>query len=110
MNERIFPLLVLAIAFLVSLGSLAFVSWNIVSNWEIATIVFSVLTGFATVLVAYYVYKDYENTQWRIDRAENEDTTLQNLIERLEGIVDDNFDLVTNKLEKLEKTVEKKQP
>jgi membrane protein implicated in regulation of membrane protease activity len=101
MNSRILPVILLSLAFLFSLVSLASVPWNIISTWEIATLIFSVLIGFATVLVAYYVYHDYENAEVGFD-------TLKNRIERLEGIVDDNFDLVTDKLKKLEEAKEKK--
>ena len=87
MNWRIFPVLILSVAFLVSLVSLASFPWNLMpASWSIATVVFSVLAGFSTVLVAYYVYDDKDHADWAYARALRVENKFEERIKRLEEI------------------------
>jgi hypothetical protein len=71
-------------------------------------LIFGVLTGFATVLVAYWVYADYEKVDYTESQLNNRILELNNRIDRLEEIVDNNFDIVDDRLKKLEEVEEKK--
>jgi len=87
LNWRIFPLIILSVAFLVSLVSLASFPWNLApASWSIATVVFSVLTGFSVVLIAYWVYDDRVYVDWVYARALMVENTFEKRIKRLEGI------------------------
>jgi len=77
--------MLLIVAFLVSLVSLASFPWNLVpASWSIATVVFSVLTGLSVVLVAYYVYDDNVHADWAYARALRVENTFEKRIKRLE--------------------------
>jgi len=83
LNVRVFPVVILTINFLLSLGILFAFPWKIAPTWEIGTVVFSLLTGFSVLLVAYFLYHDYEDTK-------------------------SSYDYLSSKLEKLEKTEKEK--
>jgi len=88
LNWRIFPVIILSVAFLVSLVSLALFPWNLApAPWSIATVVFSVLTGFSVILVAYSVYDDRDYSDWTYARALRVENTFDKRITRLEEIV-----------------------
>jgi len=101
MNERIIPVVILAIAFLLSVGSLLSIPqdiWNLLPSYTWAILAFNLLVALSTVLVAYWVYDDYE----RIEQTYKTIDYDSRRADRLEGIVDDNFDAVVKRLEKLE--------
>ena len=66
MNVRAIALIILGIASLATVVNVASIpsdAWNILSGWETANIVLSVLVTFATFLLAYWIHSDYEENQ-----------------------------------------------
>jgi hypothetical protein len=111
MNVRIISVVILSIALLLSIGSIAYIAsisqdvWNSMPTYEWAIIAFNFLVVLATVLVAYWVYDDYEKLEWTYGRSDS----LSRENKRLGEIVDDNFDIVFKRLEKIEETLKKEE-
>jgi hypothetical protein len=64
MNDRIIPVIILGTACLVALFNLVGIpsgAWSILSSWEIANIAISLAVTFASLLLAYWVFKDWES-------------------------------------------------
>jgi len=79
--------IIMSLAFLFSLVSLASFPWNLVpESWGIATVVFSVLTGFSTIMVAYFVYEDRGYADWVYARMLSVEDRFEKRIKTLEGI------------------------
>ena len=98
-NPRIFAVLVISVAFLMSLYGLASIppaSWRTLDSWQMASIVLNALTSFSVLLVAYWVYSDY-------DRNQQEFLMLRNRLQRIESCPQDKVDA-----ERLRKSEEEK--
>jgi hypothetical protein len=109
MNVRIISVVILFIAFLLSIGSLASIPqdvWSSIPTYELIIISFNFLVGLATVLVAYWVYADYEKS---IRTNGMLSDSIRGEIKRLGEIVDGNFDMVFKRLEKIEETHKKEE-
>lgn len=86
MNERIFPVVIFFIAFLVSLYAGASIPpvWRS-DGWMMGIVGFGVLTSLSALLLAYWFYSDYKENQ-------------------------QNFEFLQEKLRKIEAYLETKKP
>jgi len=86
LNVRIIPVVFYVIAFLIGLGafvSIPSLSWTLLNDWQKTLIGVAFLVAFCGILVAYWVYNDYEELTFEVERIDQRIDYVEDQIREL---------------------------